>query len=89
LDTARLCAEVMELCLPVGERGNVNAVSDAGVGVAAAEAGLRSAALNVKINLGLIKDEAFVTEAQRTLAGYVAGKAELRETVLRTVEAKL
>ncbi|MCL4466328.1 MAG: cyclodeaminase/cyclohydrolase family protein [Chloroflexi bacterium] len=89
LDTARLCAEVMGLCRPVGERGNVNAVSDAGVGIAEAEAGLRSAALNVKINLGLIKDPDFVAEAQRMLNGYLAGKAELREAVLRTVEAKL
>jgi methenyltetrahydrofolate cyclohydrolase len=89
LEIARLCAEVMDLCLPVGAKGNVSAVSDAGVGIAVAEAGLCSAALNVKINLGLIKDPAFVAEAKRTLDGYLEGKASLRAEVLRLVEAKL
>jgi formiminotetrahydrofolate cyclodeaminase len=89
LETARLCAAVMELCGPVGEKGNVNAVSDAGVGVATAEAGLRSAALNVRINLGLIKDADFVTEISRQLEGYLAGKAQLKEAVLTLVEDKL
>ena len=89
LEIARLCAQVMELCRPVGEKGNVSAVSDAGVGIAVAEAGLRSAALNVKINLGLIKDPAFVAEAQQTLDGYLAGKTTLKEEVLQLVESKL
>ncbi|MHB1131903.1 MAG: cyclodeaminase/cyclohydrolase family protein [Chloroflexota bacterium] len=89
LETARLCAEVMELCQPVGERGNVNAVSDAGVGIAAAEAGLRSAGLNVRINLGLIRDATFVALAQRELDAFMSGKADLKEAVLHMVEEKL
>ncbi|HEX9117757.1 MAG TPA: cyclodeaminase/cyclohydrolase family protein, partial [Anaerolineae bacterium] len=62
MQIAEGCAAVMKLCRPVAEIGNANAVSDAGVAVLLAEAGLRSAALNVMINLVRIKDEAFVAE---------------------------
>lgn len=88
LDIARLCAAVMDLCLPVGEKGNARAVSDAGVGIAVAEAGLCSAALNVKINLGLIKDHAFVAKANKTLDSYLTGKSALKSEVLQLVESK-
>ena len=89
LEIARLCGKVMDLCLPATQKGNVAAVSDAGVGVAVAEAGLRSAALNVKINLGMIKDEDFVKEKQRLLDNYLEGKAAFKDDVLRQVEEKL
>lgn len=89
LEIARLCREVMALCRTTADKGNVNAVSDAGVGVLAAEAGLRSAALNVQINLGSIKDPAFADEVRQTLDRYMAGSAEFRAEVLRTVEQKL
>jgi formiminotetrahydrofolate cyclodeaminase len=64
---AEACVSVMDLCRPTAEKGNLNAVSDVGVGVLMAEAGLRSAALNVLINLGSIKDEAFVKENRTKL----------------------
>ncbi|MHB1414081.1 MAG: cyclodeaminase/cyclohydrolase family protein [Chloroflexota bacterium] len=89
LEIARLCGEVMALCLPATQKGNVAAVSDAGVGVAVAEAGQRSAALNVKINLGMIKDEDFVKEKQQLLDNYLKGKAAFKDDVLRQVEEKL
>ena len=44
---------------PRADIGNVNAVSDAGVAVLLADAAAQSAALNVKINMGWITDEAF------------------------------
>jgi formiminotetrahydrofolate cyclodeaminase len=89
LEIARMCREVMQLCPPAAAKGNVAAVSDVGVAVAMAEAGLCSAALNVKINLGSIKDAGFVQEIQRTLDGYLAGKQEFKDEVLRQVEEKL
>ena len=89
LQVAEACVKVMELCRPVAEKGNVNAVSDAGVGVVLAEAGLRSAALNVLINLGWIKDEAFVAEKRAQLDKLLEGKAELKEEVYKFVVEKL
>jgi len=86
---AEACVEVMELCKPVAEKGNVNAVSDAGVAALVAEAGLRSAALNVLINLSWIKDQAFVAESRRRLDILLAGKPELKEEVYQLVVGKL
>jgi len=48
---AEAAVKVMDLCMPAAEKGNKGAVSDAGVAVLMAEAALRSAALNVLINL--------------------------------------
>ena len=47
------------LSLPAAEKGNPNAVSDAGVAVLLAEAAAQAAALNVKINLAWIEDDDF------------------------------
>ncbi len=89
MKVAEACAAVIDLCEPVAKVGNVNAVSDAGVAVLAAEAGLRSAALNVLINLGWIEDAEFVGQMRVMLDGLLAGKSELKEQVYRLVESKL
>lgn len=89
LRVAEACVKVIDLCRPVAEKGNVNAVSDAGVAVVMAEAGLRSAALNVLINLGWLKDEAFKKEAQARLDKLLEGKAQLKEEIYEFVKSKL
>ena len=89
MELAQVCVEVLELCPEAAEKGNVNAVSDAGVGALMAEAALRAAALNVLINLGSIKDEAFVKKERAKLDALLAGKAQLKEQILKDVEAKL
>jgi len=86
---AEACVLVMDLCRPAAEKGNVNAVSDVGVGVLMAEAGLRSAALNVLINLGWIKDEAFVSESRTKLDALLKGKPALRDEIYELVASKL
>lgn len=86
---AEACVKVMDLCRPTAEKGNVNAVSDVGVAVVMAEAGLRSAALNVLINLGAIKDEAFVTENRAKLNSLLEGKPALRDEIYDLVVGKL
>jgi len=89
LRVATACVKVMDLCQPAAEKGNKNAVSDAGVAVLMAEAGLRSAALNVLINLGWIKDEAFVKDKGAALDELLAGKPALRDEVYEYVVSKL
>ncbi len=86
---AETCAEVMDLCRPAADKGNVNAVSDAGVAILLAEAGLRSAALNVLINLGFVKDEAFVAENRKHLDDVLSGRPALRDEVYDYVASKL
>ncbi len=89
LDCARLCAEVIALCKPLAEKGNTHVISDAGVAVLAAHAALRSAALNVYINIGGIRDEAFVADKRRQLEGILAGSDEDTEAVYALVMGRL
>ncbi len=80
---------VLELALEVAEQGNPSAASDAGVGGLLAATALEGGALNVQINLGSIKDEAF-REAQsaRIRAVQLQGQA-LRDKALAVVRGKL
>ncbi len=89
IQVAEACAEVITLCQPVAEKGNRNAVSDAGVAILMAEAGLRSAALNVLINLGWIEDQSFNSKKQRQLDTLLEGKPALRDQVYEYVVEKL
>ncbi len=89
---AAVCARsvrVLELALQIAERGNPNAVSDAGVAALLASTALEGGALNVEINLGSIRDEAFrATQAEALRAARDRGSA-LRDRVLATVQEKL
>lgn len=51
------CVEVIALARVAAEKGNKNAVSDAGVAALMARAGAHAASLNVRINLGWITAE--------------------------------
>ncbi len=86
---AEACAEVMEMCRPVAEIGNVHAVSDAGVAVLMAEAGLRSAALNVLINLSSIEDAGFTGATRSRLDALLAGCGERCDAVYDYVVSRL
>lgn len=89
LRIAEGAVRVMDLCMPGAEKGNKWAVSDAGVAVLMAEAALRSAALNVLINLGSIKDQGFVAEKRAQLEGLLEGKGIMRDEIYDFVVTKL
>jgi formiminotetrahydrofolate cyclodeaminase len=89
MELAEACVEILNLCPESTEKGNVRAVSDVGVGALMAEAALRSAALNVLINLGSIKDEAFVEREGARLDALLEDKAEMKDEIVRDVEARL
>jgi glutamate formiminotransferase/formiminotetrahydrofolate cyclodeaminase len=76
LETARACAQVAELALAVAERGNSNAVTDAGVAALLAEAGCVGASYNVRVNVSSLGDRS---------AGEVLA-SEVKELVTRTRE---
>lgn len=57
---AEKCLLVLQLAAPVGQMGNSNVVSDAGVAMYLANAALYSALINVNINLKFIKDADYV-----------------------------
>ncbi len=65
LACAAACAQAIQLGQEAAEKGSLNVISDAGVAVMSAYAGLKSAALNVYINTSSLKDRAF---AEKKLA---------------------
>lgn len=89
LRIAEAAVRVMDLCTPAAEKGNKWAVSDAGVAVLMAEAALRSAALNVLINLGSLKDPDFVAEKRTRLDSLLQGKGAMRDEIYDLVVSKL
>jgi glutamate formiminotransferase/formiminotetrahydrofolate cyclodeaminase len=63
LSVASMAVEALELAARVAEKGNTNALSDAGTGAAMAVAALSGAALNVRTNLLSLNDEDYVRSA--------------------------
>jgi len=89
MKVAEACVEILDLCIPVAEKGNIRAVSDVGVAALMAEAGLRGAALNVLINLGAIEDEGFRRRERARLDALLEGKSGLKEEIYKLVVEKL
>jgi methenyltetrahydrofolate cyclohydrolase len=89
LRVAETATEVGRLSRTAAEIGNVNAVSDAGVAAILVDAAAQSAALNVKINLAWIADEAFKEEAWGRIEKVLAETASLRDVVLAITYSKI
>jgi len=60
LETARNCESILDFSIAIAKKGNQNSITDAAVSALMAQAGVESAILNVRINLGSIKDEKYV-----------------------------
>lgn len=67
LNVGKEAFELLELAKTVVLKGNQNAVTDGAVAAMSARTAVHSAFYNVKINLGSIKDEAFVQDAQKQM----------------------
>ena len=89
LDCARACGEVIELSRRAGEHGYRHVISDAGVGVSAAYAALRSAALNVFINAPALKDRAFAARTVDEIETLLRRSAAASEAVYSLVRGRL
>lgn len=70
------------------EVGNPNSVSDAGVGVLATRAAIRSAGLNVRINCSGLKDRAFVEDAIRRAESFEQEAERAESEILSIVSLK-
>ena len=78
LEICRVAVEVCRLAKVAAGIGNPQAVTDAGIGAILGEAAVVGAALNVKINLGSIKDKAYVAKAAAEIEAIQAEAAALR-----------
>ncbi len=88
LRTATLCREIIEHLIPVGQRCNRNAASDAAVGLHCAMTGLEGACLNVEVNLASIKDEEFLSRTRSRLEEIRAGTNEAVMAAIEGIRAR-
>ncbi len=86
---AHACAETIVLSRIAAEKGNIGVISDAGVAVMAGYGALKSAALNVYINAGGLKDRAFADEKLAELELILNGADVEAEEIYQIVKAKL
>ncbi|MDO9271317.1 MAG: cyclodeaminase/cyclohydrolase family protein [Methylobacter sp.] len=89
LKCANACAETITLSKIAAEKGNIGVISDAGVAVMAAYGALKSAALNVYINAGGLKDRVFADAKLAELETILNGADAAAEEVYQIVKAKL
>lgn len=89
LECAKACAEAIELSRIAADKGNLGVISDAGVAVMAGYAALKSAALNVYINAGSMKDREFADAKVAELEKILNGADIASEEIYQRVMAKL
>jgi methenyltetrahydrofolate cyclohydrolase len=89
LACAKACAEAISLSRIAADKGNLGVISDAGVAVMAGYAGLKSAALNVYINAGSLKDREFAEAKLAQLAEILSSADVAKEEIYQLVKNKL
>jgi glutamate formiminotransferase/formiminotetrahydrofolate cyclodeaminase len=91
LETARASVEVARLASLVAEKGNPNAVTDAGVAALLAHAACTGAAYNVRVNVQALDDkskgESLAREAQKLVKEANDLAAKVSEAVERALSA--
>jgi formiminotetrahydrofolate cyclodeaminase len=73
--------DAAQLCEPLLQKGNVNLLSDVGVGAEFIASGFASALLNVEINLSSIKDE--------DLAAKIRAELSPKEKQIETIKKRV
>lgn len=80
---AQACYEALELQEVFAHHGNINAITDVGVGTLLLASGLEGALLNVTINLQSIKDEVYRKEMEDKVADLLKKCHEIRDDLLK------
>lgn len=86
LQTAKIAYSIMEYSKVVVEKGNTNAVTDGAVSAMMARTAVLSALMNVKINLGSIKDEKFVADMTEEVKVLEAATIKFETEILAAVK---
>jgi glutamate formiminotransferase/formiminotetrahydrofolate cyclodeaminase len=89
LETARAAVEVARLAALVAEKGNTNAVTDAGVAALLAAAAARGAAYNVRVNVQALEDRSKGQSLAREAEQLVKQANDLAERATSIVERAL
>jgi formiminotetrahydrofolate cyclodeaminase len=89
LDTAAKTLELLQHLGSITRYGHNNCISDAGVAALCAHAALQAAVMNVRINLGGLKDEAFKQQAASSCEAYLAESEALTQEIVDHVFARI
>ncbi len=89
LETARAAVDVAGLALFVAEKGNTNAVTDAGVAALLAATSARGAAYNVRVNVQALDDKTKGESLARQASELAAKAAEIADRAGSIVERAL
>ncbi len=87
--TIRAALDGLELARLAAEKGNRNAITDAGVAALTAEAGIRAASLNVRINLTALRDNALRSRIEDRLAAILRDADRVGHETMALVEGRL
>ncbi len=89
LRCAEECFKVLKLQKVFADYGNVNAITDVGVGALLAAAGLEGSLFNVRINLLYIKDKEYKERMEKKTEQLLKDGNRLKESLLATVYGRL
>ncbi|PYL60564.1 MAG: glutamate formimidoyltransferase [Verrucomicrobia bacterium] len=89
LKVMETAAKSYALLAEMAEKGNPASISDVGVGALATRACIEGAALNVRINLGQLKDEKFKLDLQEKLRKISVDSEAHFKAIIEAVEGKL
>ena len=89
LRCAEECLHVLHLQEVFAHYGNINAITDVGVGTLLAYTGLEGALFNVNINLKSIKDEEFKRKTEETAYQLLSKGKTIKEELLEIVYRRL
>lgn len=89
LRCAEECYNVLKLQRVFADYGNINAITDVGVGALLAATGLEGAILNVKINLSGIKDEDYKADIEEKINALMTDGMKLKEELMEIVYKRL
>jgi len=89
LKVMQAASKSYQLLFEMAEKGNPASISDVGVGTLATRACIKGAALNVKINLGQLKDEKFKSDLLKKVQQITADSKTRFNEISKVVENKL
>jgi formiminotetrahydrofolate cyclodeaminase len=89
LETLRLCADIALLASATAERGNPNALTDAGAAAAFALSAAQTAAYNVRINTKAIRDQLQVARLEKETKQHLQAVRKFALQTTDFVEAQL